>query len=307
MHLLGRVYFDLGKYVLARSNLEKLLDCRRCLLPDHPATIHVIMDLALCHRVFGEHHQALALQLEGLETQKRTVPHLRHEICISMNHVAKSYFFLGNTTHAFQIAIDALNIVVELARQSGATSLPGLGRLMSSMVAVVPVFFSKNPAFLPNLEMLINLQIEDMPKDHPDIGTAMRTLGSAYADLGQSEKALALLQNALALLQRAFPKGCAEIAEVLKDLAKTHLQLGNTAKAHEFFQKAMSCLRISAQAPAQLCPPESAQNLHHLSSSSSMSDEEPTYDCDGNDYTYNYSDDDGVDDDGDASDSVGED
>jgi tetratricopeptide (TPR) repeat protein len=177
------------------------------------------------------------------------------------------------------------------------------------MVAVVPVFCSKNPAFLPNLEMLVNLLIEDMPKDHPDIGTAMRTLGSAYADLGQSEKALALLQNALALLQRAFPKGCAEIAEILKDLAKTHLQLGNTAKAHEFFKKATSCLRISAQAPAQLCPPESAQNLHHLSSSSSMSDEESTgtYDCDGNHYTYNHSDDDGLDDDDDASDLVGED
>ena len=89
----------------------------------------------------------------------------------------------------------------------------------------------------------IDVAVENVGWQHPDVATSLNNLASLYTDLGNYAKAEPLFKRALAIDEKTLGPDHPSVATTLSNLASLYKSLGNYAKAEPLYKRAIKPLR----------------------------------------------------------------
>src|SRR5262245_21058547 len=134
-HTLGKTYFSLGEYPVARRNLDRALEIRRNRLGnEHRDTLAVLQNMAWLERLNGDIARAEAIFTEILQIQKRTLGETHPSTVNTLIAVAGMLRDLGEFDRAEPLFIEAVNLTRTAPGLDPAvplTAINGLGALYS--------------------------------------------------------------------------------------------------------------------------------------------------------------------------------
>lgn len=200
MHVMGRVYDNLGLYPQAQSLLSHAVDIRRRALGSQsPDTLASMNSMCRVLREQGHYAQAEQLGRETLDASRRVLGPEDPDTLASMNQLASILYDEAHDAEAEQLARQAL----EVQRRVIGPDEPDT---LWSMVVLASVYYDEGR--LPEAERLyhdaLDIRLRVLGPDHPDTLALRDGYATTLAQENRQDEAEKLLRETLDIRQRVL-------------------------------------------------------------------------------------------------------
>eukprot|EP00656_Telonema_subtile_P054574 TRINITY_DN8196_c0_g2_i1.p1 TRINITY_DN8196_c0_g2~~TRINITY_DN8196_c0_g2_i1.p1 ORF type:complete len:543 (-),score=94.90 TRINITY_DN8196_c0_g2_i1:223-1851(-) len=199
---------------------------------------HLISELAGLLMTLGEHHEALALNEEVLEFDKR-VRHLDHpHTATSMSNLASSYTWFGRHEEALALHKEALAFFRRVRSPNDQYVVASMASVASSHEDLAQ--FSEATRLR---EEVLELQKRVMPPNPQHIAISRSDLASSYCHLGRYDEAVTLREEVLRFHRDTLPAHHQHIATSASRLAISYSTVSRHDEAVKLEEEALQILR----------------------------------------------------------------
>jgi tetratricopeptide (TPR) repeat protein len=231
MNNLAASYLQLGRHAEGLKLTEEALAIQKAKLgPDHPLTLVSMMNLVISYVGTGSYAKAVALGEEVLPLLKRKFGPNHRGTLGAMTNLAAAYDLVGRYADAMQLQEEALRLKQAHLRPEDPFTLTALENL-TWLLANVPDTELRNYARAVELATKQTQLAPDKPE-------SWGCLGAARYRLGEHKQAIADLEKAVSMLKLDTLSDTAAAASNAYFLAMARWELGDKAKAREWFAKA---------------------------------------------------------------------
>jgi eukaryotic-like serine/threonine-protein kinase len=238
---LANSYGAAGRTQEALQLREETLQLMKAKLgPDHPSTMSSMVNLGASYAKAGRAQEALKLFEETLQLQKAKLGPDHPDTLGSMNNLAISYAAAGRIQEALKLREETLQLRKAKLGPDHSRTLASMNDL-AQLLATVSDVKSRDP------QQAIELATQAVEKS-PKTADYRGTLGIARYRTGDWKGAIADLEQAISLGKPDDPVN----ANQGFFLAMAHWQLGDKAKAREWFDKAVQWMEKGKKDDADL-------------------------------------------------------
>ena len=277
MNNLANLYSRQGRYDEAEPLYVETLEARHRVLGEkHPSTLSSMNNLANLYMNQGRYDQAELLYMKALEVQRRVLGEEHPDTLQSMNNLASLYMDQGRYDKAEPLFVTALEISRRVLSEKHPRTLMSMNNL-ANLYRKQRRYDQAEPLFVKALEGKRRV----LGEEHPSTLMTMNNLAELYEKQGQLDEALPLRRElldyqvsrakrpkatarelnatawmllttklealrdpaaALPIAQRAVEKSGGKDLGILDTLALAYFLTGDTAKAIDTEEKALSLL-----------------------------------------------------------------
>lgn len=237
--LLGRASAHLGQVEDARRALKTALELHReAAGPDSPEATQDLMHLGHLEMTASHPDRAVAHYQEAL-TIRRRGPGVRGSlIADAMENLAKATIQMGQPRAGLELLREAAGMWDRCPQRPGESALPCL-----SVLAWQEAEHGTMSAALEANKRAVELARQLLSPDHVDLAGVLANMSGVYKRAGRLEDALELQQQALAVIDRGGNRRTPVGAQILSNLADTHLLRGTPQAAQPLLVEAVHIFR----------------------------------------------------------------
>ncbi len=236
---LGKFFYSVGKYEMARDVLSRTLDIRiKVMGSDHSDTGITLTNLGRVHEAFGEYHEAVQCHEQAVAISEKELGKEHPDTAVSLNDYGCALMATGKYAEAKTCFERSLNIdreyeVIVEGREGRNTAI-GLGNVGQAH-QFLQDFITAKKYFDESLALLI----QNLGEDHIDVAWAWMNLGSVHQLMRNPADCQNCYEQALPILTTSVGEQDLETISCLNSLGVVYLLQGKQPLAQEHFEKAL--------------------------------------------------------------------
>ncbi len=239
LHVLGKIYYNLGSYDDSASLLQEATDSRRHLLPKQdPALASSMTHLGIAYRETDRYDQARLLFEEALSIYRSHDVESTDQARV-LSALAQLLRKQRHYEEAETLFHDAIAMLRRVTTNSDHNEL-ALGLKNLAMLQRVQGNF---PAAETNMLEAIAMEERLLGSEHPEYTQGLRDLAGILADMERYDEAKMLSLRALEIQERVLGLTHPYTAYTLQNLGLLTYRQGQLATAEDFLRRTLSIQR----------------------------------------------------------------
>ena len=232
----GAFLWKIGQYNKAESIFHIL--CEELSTGNYNEVSVIYNDIGILHNDRGAYVDALNYYEKSLKYAKKVHPPNSAEIGTILNNIGSVYANKKDHLTALKYYKEALQINLESVKLKQtdladiAASYTNIGCIYTDML-----LFSRA---LINLEKALDIQLKEMPSDHPAIGQSYNHIGYIYYRQGNFSKALKTYHLALDISIASLPSNHMNLFKIYNNIGTVHFITQKYSLAIEYYEKAIA-------------------------------------------------------------------
>jgi eukaryotic-like serine/threonine-protein kinase len=236
IHVIGRVYMQLGEYDRAYPLLERAIAVREALFgPEHEQVARSLSVLATLHQERGEYDTAEGLFRQALSVDRKIFGDRHEKVATGLNNLGLLLVLKGNYDEAEPLYRESLSIVRELPDTDP-------GKIATKLNNLAGIYLERREpeAAEPLYREALELYKEAHGEMHTRIAMAMENLAKVLVMMGNLAEAEPLLNNSLAMFRTLLGDTHPSIATTYYAIADFYYNKGDLERAEEKYNAALA-------------------------------------------------------------------
>ena len=232
---IGHTYLSLGRFLPAKTHLERALELHGGLSADEPKSIYVAAQLGLVHLRLGEFDQAETYLQNVLDLRIETLGEEHPLSLTAMNHLADLRWSQGRYDEVEAIDRRTLEIRRNVLGEDHPDTLKSLNGLAAT-------YFNSGrySEAAPLFEKALAVYRRKMGENHPHTLTLANNLASAHSELGHFGEAEELLRGVVTAQSQVLGNDHPETVRSVQNLGVALAQLARYEEAETYLRKAVA-------------------------------------------------------------------
>jgi len=236
LNQIGEYLYYKGNYESAKLLCERSLAiCEKVFGKEHPAVALSLNNLADSYSTQGDYESAKPLYERSLAIREKVFGKEHPDVATSLNNLALLYQAQGNYNLAKPLFERSLVIHEKVFGQEHPTVATSLNNLAESYRTQGDYDSAKS---LYKRSLVIHEKV--FAQEHPTVATSLNNLAALYNDQSDYESAKPLSERSLAIREKVFGKEHPDVAQSLNNLANLYYAQGDYELAKPLYERSFA-------------------------------------------------------------------
>ena len=193
---------NVRKYEISLANFRNALSIQLASMPNHPETAITYNNIGMCYVLgFENYTEALVNYEKALKIYENASFTSNHPALISLlTNIGFLYRRRENYTIAMEYYQRALQIQLEVASNHSNTAV-----IYNNIAKIYQDGLQNSNEAVLNYNKAVEIFRISLPKDHPDLGKTLSSMGDLYSHMDEYEQALISYKEGLKILLATAP------------------------------------------------------------------------------------------------------